>query len=372
MRSMAEDFARKELTPFAASWDAEGHFPIDTLRAAAQLGFGGMYVRDDVGGCGMGRMDAAVVFEALAYGDVSVTAYLTIHNMVCYMIDKFGSPEQRRHFLPQLVSMENIASYCLTEPGSGSDAASLKCSARKDGDHYILNGEKAFISAGGVSDVYVIMARTGDQGAGGVSAFIVEKGMEGLSFGKNEKKMGWKAQPTAAVVCDGIRVPEGNLLGSEGQGFKIAMNALDGGRINIAACSLGGAQFCLDTARSYTATRRQFGRPIKDFQNTQFVLADMATLLHASRLMTHNAARALDSHSPSSTMESAMAKRFATDSCFTVADRALQLLGGYGYLGDYQVERYLRDLRVHSILEGTNEIMRVIVAREMDKLHPLD
>eukprot|EP00873_Tetraselmis_striata_P037913 jgi/Tetstr1/458177/TSEL_044668.t1 len=371
IQGVAREFARKEFMPFAATWDATSHFPIDALRAAAELGFGGIYVRDDVGGCGMGRLDAAVVFEALAYGDVSVTAYLTIHNMVCYMIDTFGSDEQRARLLPGLVRMDSLASYCLTEPGSGSDAASLRMSAVREGDHYVLSGEKAFISAGGVSDVYVVMARTGAPGPAGITAFIVEKGAEGLSFGANEKKMGWKAQPTAAVICDGVRVPLANRLGEEGQGFKMAMAALDGGRINIAACSLGGAQFCLDTARSYAQTRRQFGQPIGAFQNTAFSLVDMATQVQASRLLVRRAAAALDARAPSATLDAAMAKRFATDACTGVADRALQVLGGYGYLAEYHVERYLRDLRVHSILEGTNEVMRLIVARELDRLEPV-
>lgn len=348
---VAEDFARKALLPFSAQWDAEHHFPIDTLREAAALGFGGLYVADDVGGSGLGRLDAAIIFEALSYGDVPVTAYLSIHNMVASVVDRYGSDEQRRAFLPRLTSMDSLASYCLTEPGSGSDAASLKTVAKKQGSEYILDGAKAFISGGGVTDVYLVMARTGAPGPKGISAFLVEKDTPGLSFGKREHKLGWNAQPTTAVMLDGVRVPEGQRVGEEGDGFKIAMSALDGGRINIAACSLGGAQFALDTARGYASSRQQFGRPISEFQATQFKVADMATSLQASRLMVRHAAAALDARAPTATLQAAMAKRFATDACFGVANDALQLLGGYGYLKEYPIERVLRDLRVHSILE---------------------
>lgn len=312
-----------------------------------------MYVTEDVGGSGLGRTDAAIIFEALSYGDVPVTAYLSIHNMVAAVVDKWGTPEQRETYIPSLSTMENLASYCLTEPGSGSDAAGMKTTAKKKGGDYILDGAKAFISGGGVSDIYLVMARTGDAASGpkGITAFLVEKGTPGLSFGKKEEKMGWNAQPTTAVMFDGVKIPESQRIGQEGEGFKIAMQALDGGRINIAACSLGGAQFSLDTAREYVKNRKQFGRALSDFQGTQFKIADMATSLHASRLMVRHAAAALDARSPSATLHAAMAKRFATDACFDVANDALQLLGGYGYLKEYPVERILRDLRVHSILE---------------------
>ncbi|KAK9814575.1 hypothetical protein WJX72_008116 [[Myrmecia] bisecta] len=368
-KRLADEFARKELLPHAAKWDEEKHFPLDTIRKAADLGFGGVYVADDVGGSSLSRSDAAVIFEALAYGDISVTAYLTIHNMVSYCIDRYGNPEQRQRFLPSLTSLQKLSSYCLTEPGSGSDAAALKTVARRDGSDYLLTGSKAFISGGGVSDVYLVMARTGEPGPKGISAFIVEKDMPGVSFGKQEVKLGWNAQPTASVNLDSVRVPEANRLGPEGIGFKIAMNALDGGRINIATCSVGGASFCLDTAQEYVKTRQQFGKPLAAFQHTQFKLADMATSVQASRLLVRHAAQSLDARTPSATLDAAMAKRFATDACYDVSNDALQLLGGYGYLRDYPIERVMRDLRVHSILEGTNEIMRVIISRELDKLH---
>ncbi|KAL3143219.1 Isobutyryl-CoA dehydrogenase, mitochondrial [Trebouxia sp. C0009 RCD-2024] len=369
-KAVADDFAARELLPFAARWDADKHFPVKTLVKAAELGFGGILVAEDVGGSGLGRADAAVIFEALAYGDISVTAYLTIHNMVASCIDKYGDEQQRQEYLPQLTQMQTLASYCLTEPGSGSDAASLKTKAEKDGSDYVINGAKAFISGGGVSDLYLVMARTGQSGAKGISAFLVTKGTPGLTFGKAEEKMGWNAQPTCAVMMDSVRVPAASLLGEEGQGFHIAMNALNGGRINIASCSVGGAQFCADVASQYVQTRQQFGKSISTFQNTEFKLADMATAVHASRLMVRHAAQALDNKASSATMDAAMAKRFATDACFRVADDALQLHGGYGYLKDYPIERVLRDLRVHSILEGTNEVMRVIIAREMLKQRP--
>jgi len=369
IRELALDFARNELAPHAAKWDAEKVFPVDALRHAASLGFGAIYSSEEFGGAGLGRRDAAVVFEALAYGDVSTAAYVTIHNMNCFLLDTFGSPEQKERWLPRLASMELLSSYCLTEPGSGSDAASLSTQARRDGDDYVLSGSKAFISGAGAADVYFIMARTGEPGSGpgGITCFLVEKGAEGLSFGAPEHKLGWNSQPTAIVNLDGVRVPAAQRVGEEGQGFKIAMRGLDGGRINIAACSLGGAQFCLETAQEYVASRKQFGKPLGALQATQFKLADMATDLRASRLMVHSAADALDNKLPSATGAAAMAKRFATDTCFSVVDRALQLHGGYGYLRDYPIERYLRDLRVHSILEGTNEIMRVIAAREMQR-----
>lgn len=365
IQDAARAFAEGQLAPHSAEWDEKKHFPVDVLRQAAALGFAGIYVSEDVGGSGLSRLDASIIFEALSYGDVPVAAYLTIHNMASWMIDRFGSDELRKRYLPRLTSMELIASYCLTEPGSGSDAAAMRTTAKLDGDHYVLNGGKAFISGGGVSDVYVVMARTGGEGARGVSAFVVEKGTPGLSFGANERKMGWNAQPTAQVNFDNCRVPALNRIGQEGEGFRFAMMGLDGGRLNIASCSLGGAQFALDTAKAYLETRNQFGRPLKDFQALQFKLADMATELEAARLMVRRAAHALDSQHPEATKLCAMAKRFATDAGFQVANDALQLHGGYGYLQDYPLERITRDLRVHQILEGTNEIMRVIIAREM-------
>jgi alkylation response protein AidB-like acyl-CoA dehydrogenase len=365
IQDMALAFAREEMAPHSARWDEEKHFPVDVLRQAAGLGFAGVYVQDDVGGSGLTRLDASLIFEALSYGDVPTAAYLTIHNMASWMIDRFAGDELRQRYLPRLTTMELIASYCLTEPGSGSDAAAMRTTAKLDGDHYVLNGSKAFISGAGVSDIYVVMARSGGEGAKGVSAFVVEKGWEGLSFGANERKMGWNSQPTAQVNFDNVRVPVANRIGQEGEGFRFAMMGLDGGRLNIASCSLGGAAFALDTAKTYMETRNQFGRPLKDFQALTFKIADMATELEASRLMVRNAAAALDNRDPNATKLCAMAKRFATDACFTVANDALQLHGGYGYLQDYPLERIVRDLRVHQILEGTNEIMRVIIGREL-------
>ncbi|MDP1874610.1 acyl-CoA dehydrogenase family protein [Phenylobacterium sp.] len=365
LQGAAQAFAAAELAPYSARWDADSHFPVETLRQAASLGFAGIYLSEDLGGSGLSRLDASLIFEALAYGDVATTAYLTIHNMASWMIDRFGDDDLRRRYLPRLCSMELIASYCLTEPGAGSDAAALTTTARRDGEAYVLDGAKAFISGGGVSDLYVVMARTGGAGAGGVSAFVVEKGTPGLSFGARERKMGWNAQPTAQVNFDGVRVPAANRIGGEGEGFRFAMMGLDGGRLNIASCSLGGAGLALDTAQAYLAERRQFGRPLRDFQALQFKLADMATELEAARLMVRRAAAALDAGRPDATKLCAMAKRFATDAGFQIANEALQLHGGYGYLADYPLERIVRDLRVHQILEGTNEIMRVIIAREM-------
>ncbi|MHB8530200.1 MAG: acyl-CoA dehydrogenase family protein [Caulobacteraceae bacterium] len=365
IRETARAFAEAELAPHSARWDEDKHFPVDVLKAAAALGFGGLYVGEDVGGSALTRLDAALVFEALAHGDVSTAAFLSIHNMASWMIDRFGAPALRQKYLPGLTRMDLIASYCLTEPGSGSDAASLSTTARRDGDSYVLNGSKAFISGAGVSDLYVVMARSGGSGPGGVSAFVVEKGAQGLSFGAQERKMGWASQPTAAVNFDDARVPAENLVGEEGAGFRIAMAGLDGGRINIAACSLGGAALALETATAYLQTRRQFGRPLKDFQALQFRLADMATDLEAALLMVRRAAAAVDTKDPKATRLCAMAKRFATDAGFEIANQALQLHGGYGYLKDYPLERIVRDLRVHQILEGTNEIMRLIIAREM-------
>jgi len=361
----ARAFDAAELAPHSARWDAEAIFPVETLRAAAALGLAGIYVREDVGGSALTRLDATLVFEALSHGDVSTAAFLSIHNMASWMIDRFGSEALRRAYLPRLTPMELIASYCLTEPGSGSDAASLTTTARRDGEHYVLNGAKAFISGAGVSDVYVVMARTGGEGAGGISALVVDKGTPGLSFGAPERKMGWTSQPTAMVHFDGVRVPVSHRLGAEGEGFRIAMMGLDGGRLNIAACSLGGASLALATAQAYLQSRRQFGRPLRDFQGLQFRLADMATNLEAARLMVRRGALALDAGDPAATKLCAMAKRFATDAGFEIANQALQLHGGYGYLKDYPLERIVRDLRVHQILEGTNEIMRVIIAREM-------
>jgi alkylation response protein AidB-like acyl-CoA dehydrogenase len=365
IQDMAQTFAREELAPHSAAWDRDAHFPVDVMRQAAALGFAGVYVSEEVGGSGLTRLDASLIFEALSYGDVPVAAYLTIHNMASWMIDRFASDDLRRRYLPRLTSMELIASYCLTEPGSGSDAGSMRTTARLEDDHYVLDGSKAFISGAGVSDLYVVMARSGGPGASGVSAFVVEKGQAGLSFGAPERKMGWNAQPTAQVNFDGVRVPVANRIGQEGEGFRFAMMGLDGGRLNIASCSLGGAAFALDTARTYMETRNQFGRALKDFQALQFKIADMATELEAARLMVRNAASALDRRDPSATKLCAMAKRFATDAGFQVANDALQLHGGYGYLQDYPLERIVRDLRVHQILEGTNEIMRVIIGREL-------
>ncbi len=365
IQDAARSFAQAEMAPHAARWDEDKHFPVDMLREAAALGFGGIYINEDVGGSGLSRLDASLVFEALAAGDVSSAAFLSIHNMASWMIDVFGSDALRRKYLPRLTTMELIGSYCLTEPGAGSDAASLRTTARRDGESYVLNGAKAFISGAGVSDIYVVMARSGGDGAGGVSTFVVEKGTPGLTFGAQERKMGWANQPTAMVHFDNCVIPEENRVGEEGQGFRIAMKGLDGGRINIASCSLGGAGFALVTAKEHLTTRKQFGRALSDFQGLQFKLADMATELEAARLMVRQAAAALDAGDPAATRLAAMAKRFATDVGFDVANQALQLHGGYGYLKDYPLERIVRDLRVHQILEGTNEIMRVIIAREL-------
>ncbi len=364
-QDVARDFAATEMAPHAAAWDEDKIFPVDALRAAAALGFGGLYVGDDVGGSGLSRLDAALVFEELSAGCTSTAAYISIHNMASWMIDGFGNDDQRRQWLPKLTTMEHFASYCLTEPGAGSDAAALRTRAERDGNHYVLNGTKAFISGATTSDIYVVMCRTGGGGPGGISTVVVEKNTPGLSFGKLEKKMGWHSQPTAAVIFEDCRVPITNRIGEEGDGFKIAMKGLDGGRINIAACSLGAARACLDSARTYMGERRQFGRKLADFQALQFRLADMATDLEAARLMVHRAARAVDDDDPEATMYCAMAKRFATDVGYRVCDDALQLHGGYGYLSDFPIERHLRDCRVHQILEGTNEIMRVIISRRL-------
>ena len=367
LEDAARTFAADELAPHSAHWDEAEVFPVDVLRKAAALGFAGLYVKEDVGGSGLTRLDAAFIFEALAAGDVSTAAFLSIHNMAAWMIDRFGSPALRTRYLPALCRMDLIASYCLTEPGSGSDAASLKTAARREGDDYVLTGTKAFISGAGTSDIYVVMARTGGEGAGGISAIVVEKGAAGLSFGAPERKLGWRSQPTAMVHLDAVRTPVANRIGEQGEGFRFAMAGLDGGRLNIAACALGGAAQAFEAARAYTGERRQFGRPVGDFQAVQFKLADMATELEAGRLMVRRAAAALDSGDPQATMLCAMAKRFATDAAFEVANQSLQLHGGYGYLKDYPLERIVRDLRVHQILEGTNEIMRVIISRELAK-----
>ncbi|ANP46526.1 acyl-CoA dehydrogenase family protein [Candidatus Viadribacter manganicus] len=363
----ARSFAQEKLRPNAARWEEEG-LDRGVLQELAGLGFGGIYVGEEHGGSGLSRLDAALIFEELSRGCIATAAFLSIHNMCSWMIDSFGSEEQRAEWLPKLTTMEKIASYCLTEPGSGSDAGALRTTAKADGNsQYVINGSKAFISGAGFSDMYVLMCRTGDDGPKGVSTVLVPNETKGLSFGKNEDKMGWRAQPTAIVTFEDCRVPVENRIGPEGEGFKYAMKGLDGGRLNIAACALGGAQDALDRALGYVKERKQFGKRLADFQNTQFVLADMETELAACRALLHAAARKLDAKAPDATKYCAMAKRFVTDASFKVADQALQLHGGYGYLADYEVERIVRDLRVHRILEGTNEIMRVIVSREMLK-----
>jgi alkylation response protein AidB-like acyl-CoA dehydrogenase len=364
-QELARGFAREEFLPHAARWDDVCEFPSDALRKAAALGFAGVYVGEEFGGAALTRLDATVIFEELAAADPSTSAYLSIHNMASWMIDRFGRVEQRRRFLPKLMTMEHFASYCLTEPGAGSDAAALRSRAELQGDHYVINGAKAFISGAGTSDVYVCMLRTGGEGPQGISCIVVEKGTSGLSFGKKERKLGWNSQPTAMVNFSDCRVPVGNRLGDEGDGFKIAMMGLDGGRLNIAACSLGGARACLEAAREHMIGRRQFGRALAGFQALQFKFADMATELEAGRLMVQRGAASLDAGEPEATLHCAMAKRFATDAGFHICNEALQLHGGYGYIKDYPIERYLRDLRVHQILEGTNEIMRVIIARRL-------
>jgi alkylation response protein AidB-like acyl-CoA dehydrogenase len=361
----ARDFAAATFAPNAAAWDAQGEFPVDALRQAAALGFAGIYVDDAHGGSSLSRLDAAIIFEELSAGCVSTAAYMSIHNMASWMIDQFGNDKQRAAWLPKLMTMEHFASYCLTEPGAGSDAAALQTRAERDGDSYILNGTKAFISGGSTSDIYVCMVRTGGAGPGGISCLVVEKNTPGLSFGKREAKLGWNSQPTTAVIFQDCRVPAANRIGAEGEGFKIAMCGLDGGRLNVAACSIGGATACLAAAREHLLTRRQFGKKLAEFQALQFKLADMATELEAARLMVRRAAAALDAGDADATLYCAMAKRFATDAGFTICNEALQIHGGYGYIKEYPIERYLRDVRVHQILEGTNEIMRVIIARRL-------
>ncbi len=363
IKDMAAGFATDKLRPNAAKWDEEKVFPVEVMREAAALGFAGIYVGEEHGGSNLSRLDAALIFEQLSMGCVATAAYLSIHNMASWMIDTYGNEDQRNRWLPGLMSMKFVASYCLTEPGSGSDAAALRTKAVRNGDHYVLNGTKAFISGAGVSDIYVVMVRTGEAGPGGISTFVVEKGTPGLSFGANERKMGWNSQPTASVIFEDCKVPVGNRLSEEGVGFKIAMSGLDGGRINIGSCSLGGASEALSLAKDYIATRTQFGKPIGAFQASQFKIADMATELEAARMMLYRGAAAIDANDPQKGKYAAMAKRFATDVGFKVANDALQLHGGYGYLKDYPLERIVRDLRVHQILEGTNEIMRVIIAR---------
>ena len=365
VRDMARDFAAENIAPHALKWDEKKHLPIDVMRQAAALGMGGIYIRDDVGGSAMTRFDAALIFEALAQGCPAVSAFISIHNMASWMIDSYGSDAQRQKWLPRLCTMDLIASYCLTEPGSGSDAAALRTRAVIDGDHYVLNGQKQFISGAGANDLYVVMVRTGHDGAGGVSTIVVEADTPGMSFGNNERKMGWNAQPTRAVIFENARVPVANRLGPEGIGFKIAMAGLDGGRLNIAACSLGGAQSALDKSLSYMKERKAFGKRLDEFQALQFKIADMATELEAARTFLWRAASSLDRKDPDATMLCAMAKRFGTDIGFNVANDALQLHGGYGYLFEYGIEKIVRDLRVHQILEGTNEIMRLIVSRKL-------
>jgi alkylation response protein AidB-like acyl-CoA dehydrogenase len=359
------EFAQNELAPHALEWDAKSFFPRDTLRSAGELGLGGIYARDDLGGSALSRSDAAAIFEELAKGDPAIAAYISIHNMVVWMIDTYGNDAQRSEWLPLLTSMAGFGSYCLTEPGAGSDAAAITTSAIRSGDDYVLTGVKQFISGGGEASVYIVMARTGEPGARGITAFLVPADAAGLSFGAIEHKMGWNAQPTRQVILDEVRVSAADILGGEGQGFKIAMSALDGGRINIAACSLGGAQWALDRALRYVHERFTFGEPLAEKQAVVFALADMATELHAARALVRGAAAALDAKSPDASLQCAMAKRFATDAGFRVANEALQLHGGYGYLHEYGIEKVVRDLRVHQILEGTNEIMRVIIGRQL-------
>ena len=365
IQEMARQFTADAITPHAGEWDEKHIFPRDTIRQAAELGFGSIYVSEESGGIGLGRLEAALIMEAMAYGCPSTSAFISIHNMASWMIDRFGSAAVKEKYLPSMIPMERMGSYCLTEPGSGSDAAALKTRAVKDGDHYVVSGSKAFISGGGENEVYVTMVRTGVEGPKGISCLVIEKDMPGVSFGAQERKLGWHSQPTAQVNFDEVRVPAENLVGGEGEGFRIAMMGLDGGRLNIGACSLGGAQRCLDEAISYTRERKQFRTPIADFQATQFTLADMETELQAARMLLYAAAVKVTENSPDKSRFAAMAKRLATDTGSSVVDRALQLHGGYGYLQDYPIERFWRDLRVHSILEGTNQIMRVIVSRDL-------
>lgn len=365
IQEMARRFTADEITPHAAKWDEEHIFPRETIRKAAEQGFAAIYVSEESGGIGLGRLEAALIMEAMAYGCPSTSAFISIHNMASWMIDTYGSDAVKAKYLPDLVTMDKIASYCLTEPGSGSDAAALKTSAKLDGDHYVVNGSKQFISGAGENEVYVTMVRTGEDGPKGISCLVIDKDMPGVSFGGLEKKLGWHSQPTRMVTFDDVRVPAENRVGREGEGFRFAMAGLDGGRLNIGACSLGGAQRCLDEALAYTKDRKQFGQAISEFQNTQFMLADMATDLEAARALLYIAAAKVTANAPDKTRFAAMAKRLATDSGSKIVNDALQLFGGYGYLQDYPIERFWRDLRVHSILEGTNQVMRMIVARDM-------
>ena len=365
IQETARKFTEDRITPFAAEWDEKHHYPVDVWKAAGELGFGAIYVSEDSGGIGLGRLEAALIMEAMSYGCPATSAYVSIHNMAAWMIDTFGGQELKDRYLPDLVTMEKIASYCLTEPGSGSDAAALKTTARLDGDHYVLNGTKQFISGGGYNDVYVVMVRTGEHKTKGISCLVVDKETPGVSFGAPERKLGWNASPTAQMIFEDARVPVANRVGEEGEGFRFAMAGLDGGRVNIGACSLGGAQRCLDEAIAYVKDRRQFDQPIADFQNTQFMLADMATDLEAARALLYLAAAKITANAPDKSRFSAMAKRLATDSGSRIVNDALQLFGGYGYLRDYPIERFWRDLRVHSILEGTNQVMRMIVGRDL-------
>lgn len=367
IQDLARRFTADRITPFAAEWDEKHIFPRDTIKAAAELGFAAIYVSEESGGINLGRLEAALIMEAMAYGCPATSAFISIHNMASWMIDRFGSDDLKGRYLPSLVTMDKMASYCLTEPGSGSDAAALKTSARLEGDHYIVNGSKQFISGAGENEVYVTMVRTGAEGPKGISCLVIDKDMPGVSFGANERKLGWHAQPTRQVLFDNVKVPVANRVGQEGEGFRFAMMGLDGGRLNIGACSLGGAQRCLDEAIAYTKDRQQFGKPIADFQNTQFTLADMDTELQAARYLLYVAAAKVTANAPDKTRFAAMAKRLATDTGSSVVDRALQLHGGYGYLMDYPIERFWRDLRVHSILEGTNQVMRMIVGRELTR-----
>ena len=365
IQDMARKFTADAITPHAAEWDEKQIFPRETIKAAAELGFAAIYVSEESGGIGLGRLEAALIMEAMSYGCPATSAFISIHNMSSWMIDTFGNAEVKAKFLPSLVTMDKIASYCLTEPGSGSDAAALKTSAKLEGDHYVVNGTKQFISGAGVNDIYVTMVRTGGPGAKGISCLVIDKDMPGVSFGAKERKLGWNASPTAQVMFDNVKVPVENRVGVEGDGFRFAMAGLDGGRLNIGACSLGGAQRCLDEAVAYTRDRQQFGQPIADFQNTQFMLADMATDLEAARALLYMAAAKVTANAPDKSRFSAMAKRLATDNGSKIVNDALQLFGGYGYLKDYPIERFWRDLRVHSILEGTNQVMRMIIGRDL-------
>lgn len=365
IQEMARRFTADAITPFAAQWDEEHTFPRETIKSAAELGFASIYVSEESGGIGLGRLDSALIMEAMAYGCPATSAFISIHNMASWMIDRFGGAEIKARYLPELITMDKIASYCLTEPGSGSDAAALRTTAKLEGDHYVVNGTKQFISGGGVSDIYVTMVRTGEAGPKGISCLVIEKDMPGVSFGAPERKLGWNASPTAQVILENVKVPVANRVGAEGDGFRFAMAGLDGGRLNIGACSLGGAQRCLDEAIKYAKDRSQFGQPIAEFQNTQFALADMATDLEAARALLYLAAAKVTANAPDKTRFSAMAKKLATDTGSSVVDRALQIFGGYGYLKDYPIERFWRDLRVHRILEGTNEVMKLIVGRDL-------